>query len=261
MKRLLYPLVILLFFSCSVAENPVRQKIFLAILAHPDDEVALAPVLAKYAKENAVYLLIGMDGRNGTRPGFPTGDSLVQLRQHETNCACEILGIKESFYLGFSDDLARSETPVFMEQVYYLKKKIKDKIEELNPDVILSFGPDGDTGQSDHRLISNATTEVILNEGWAERFRLYYLAWSEKDSDKLRQIFGFGLNTVDPKYYNVSISYNEEDESKMIRALSCYKSQMTEEEVKTWAELEKKDSANVIHFRKLITSDIKQTDF
>lgn len=254
MKFFLLPIVFLLF-SCSGEKKESKQKVFLAILAHPDDEVAMAPVLAKYARENTVYLLIGMDGRFGTRPGFPTGDALVQLRQQETNCACQILGIKQSFYLGFSDDLTQNETPKFMEQVYYLKKKLKEKIEELNPDVILTFGPDGDTGQSDHRLISNATTEVILNEGWADRFPLYYLAWSKKDSEKLRQILGFGLNTVDSKYYNVSISYNEEDESKMISSLSCYKSQIPENEVKAWAEVEKKDSLNVIHFRKLITSN------
>jgi len=260
MKKLLLPIAILLF-SCSQPEKENKPKVYLAILAHPDDEIAMAPVLAKYAKNNTVYLLIGMDGRFGTKPGFPTGDSLVKVRQQESNCGCQILGIKPPFFLGFSDDLTHNETPKFMEQVYYLKQKIKKKIEELNPDVILTFGPDGDTGQSDHRLISNATTEVILNEGWAERFPLYYLAWSKKDSEKLRQALGFGLNTVNSKYYNVSISYNNEEEIKMINALDCYKSQITKEEIKVITEIESRDSDNVIHFRKLITNNTKQTEF
>lgn len=260
MKRFLLLIAIFLFSSCAT-EKETKRKIYLAILAHPDDEMAIAPVLAKYAQENTVYLLIGMDGRLGTKPGFPTGDSLIQLRQMETACACQILGVKEAFYLGFSDELSRNETPKFMEHVYYLKQKIKEKIEELNPDVILTFGPDGDTGQSDHRLISNATTEVILNEGWAERFPLYYVAWSKNDSDKLRQVLGFGVNTVHPNYYNVSVAYTDEDETKMIRALSCYKSQMTEAEVKEMTAIEKRDSVNVIHFRKLITSNTNKTEF
>lgn len=202
-----------------------------------------------------------MDGRFGTNPGFPTGDTLVKLRQQETDCACENFGIKKAYYLGFSDDLARMETPAFMEQMYYLKQKIKEKIQELNPDVILTFGPDGDIGQSDHRLISNATTEVILNEGWDEKFDLYYLAWTQKDADKLKQILGFGLNTVHSKYYNVSIKYNEDDEAKMIKSLSCYKSQLTDNEVQKWQEVEKLDGTNTIHFRKFTVNSTTQTDF
>jgi LmbE family N-acetylglucosaminyl deacetylase len=56
MKTYLLPVVMLLF-SYSGAQQENKPKVYLAILAHPDDEMAIAPVLAKYAEENTVYLL------------------------------------------------------------------------------------------------------------------------------------------------------------------------------------------------------------
>jgi len=65
-----------------------KKKVILAVFAHPDDEGAIAQLLTKYGKTHTVYLVIATDGRYGTKPGFPTGDSLVTLREQETSCAC-----------------------------------------------------------------------------------------------------------------------------------------------------------------------------
>ncbi|MFU8861147.1 MAG: PIG-L deacetylase family protein [Cyclonatronaceae bacterium] len=58
-----------------------------------------------------------------------------------------------------------------------MKEDIKRIIGELKPDAILTFGPDGDTGHPDHRAISDLTTEVLLREGWAKTYPLYYIVW------------------------------------------------------------------------------------
>lgn len=80
-----------------------KSKTILAIFAHPDDETAIGPLLVKYGKTHHVYLIIATDGRLGTRPGFPKGDSLALLRQSESRCACQLMGIEPPIFLGFTD--------------------------------------------------------------------------------------------------------------------------------------------------------------
>ncbi len=70
------------FISLSFKEPPpTKQKIILAIFAHPDDEGAIGTVLAKYAKSHKVYIVIATDGRYGIRDhaGIPEGDSLAAV--------------------------------------------------------------------------------------------------------------------------------------------------------------------------------------
>jgi len=57
-------------------------------------------VLAKYARlGHKVYVIIATDGKDGTRvTSIPAGDSLGKLRQLESICACEKLGINPTIY-------------------------------------------------------------------------------------------------------------------------------------------------------------------
>ncbi|GAO41377.1 PIG-L deacetylase family protein [Flavihumibacter petaseus] len=235
-------------------------KTILAVFAHPDDEGAIAQLLTKYGRSNKVYLIIATDGRYGVKPGFPTGDSLAALRETETTCACEQMGIEKPIFLRYTDGFdTRIGVGKYFSQSKELKAKLTAKIKELNPDLIITFGPDGDTGHSDHRMISNMTTEILLKEGWVDKYPLYYIAWTKRDDDKFKMIGG--LNTIDPAYINVSIRYSEEDEKKAMTAIQCYKSQLSKEEMQEWAEIEAKDTLNVFHFRKLAVSKTQQQEF
>jgi N-acetylglucosamine malate deacetylase 2 len=253
-------LVCMLLIGCGNEKVDNESKTLLAIFAHPDDEAAIAQLLVKYSRTHKVYLLILTDGRYGIKPGFPTGDTLVKLRQGETACACETMGIQPPIFLSFPDGFdTRIGVGEYFTKSKALKEKLKAHIEKINPDFIITFGPDGDTGHSDHRMASNMTTEVILHEGWAERFPLYYLAWDEKADEKF-DIIG-GLNTVDPKYYNVTIKYSDADERSAMRAIQCYKSQLSPEEMQAWRETEEKDSSNVFYFRQLHVKSEMKEDF
>ncbi|MGB8195034.1 MAG: PIG-L family deacetylase, partial [Chitinophagaceae bacterium] len=145
------------------------------MFAHPDDEAAIAQLLTKYGKNSKVYIIIATDGRYGTKPGFPSGDTLVRIRETESSCACSKMGIEPPVFLGFTDGFdTRIGVGKYLSQSKELKAKLTAKIKELNPDIIITFGPDGDTGHSDHRMISNMTTEIILKERWVEKHPLYY---------------------------------------------------------------------------------------
>lgn len=259
MKKLLIAIFTISTCFSSCKEAPKIKRI-LAVFAHPDDEAAIGQLLVKYGRSAKVYLIIATDGRLGVKPGFPTGDTLAKLRQTETECACTIMGIEPPIFLGFPDGFdTRNGVGVYMDQSKQLKEMLTKKIKEIDPDMIITFGPDGDTGHSDHRMASNMTTEIILKEGWVEKHPLYYLGWTKKDDEKFKLIGG--LNTVDPKYLNVAVTYSEEDEQAAMKALECYKSQLTAEEIKEWQEVERKDASNIFHFRQLAVSAENRMNF
>lgn len=259
MKTLLISLFALIVSFNSFAEKS-KSKTILVVFAHPDDETSIGPLLVKYGKTDKIYLIIVTDGRLGTKPGFPTGDSLAKLRQTESECACKIMGSEPPIFLGFPDGFnTNKDIGQYLEQSKQLKATLTKKIEELKPDIIITFGPDGDTGHPDHRMVSDMTTEVILREGWADKIPLYYLGWLKKDDEKFK-IAG-GLNTVDPKYLNVAIKFSEEDEQIAMRALACDKSQFSPEEIEEWQAIEKRDTSNTLYFRQLIVPSQKKTSF
>ncbi len=237
-----------------------KQKVMLAIFAHPDDEVAIAQLLTKYSKSHKVYIMIATDGRYGIKPGFPTGDTLVKIREAESTCACQRMGIEPPIFLGYTDGFdTRIGVGNYFGQSKELKTKLTEKIKQLNPDIIITFGPDGDTGHSDHRMISNMTTEIILKEKWVERYPTYYISWTKREDEKFKMIGG--LNTVDSSYINVTIKYSDEEEQKALQAIWCYNSQLSQEEMKEWVETEKRDATNVLHFRKLTVAKTRRADF
>lgn len=260
--KILFLALLVLGTSLTSFKEKRKNKIILAIVAHPDDEGAFSSVLVKLSKLNKVYVIIATDGRYGTVRGYPAGDSLAAIRQEESKCACKILGTQPPIFLGFHDGLGLKDgNGEYFKQTGELTEKLKQKIEELNPDYILTFGPDGDTGHNDHRNIGAITTEVLLREGWVEKFPLYYIAWMKKDDLKLKDATGYGLRTVNSKYYNVQLRFSEEDEDKGLASMDCYLSQSTTEERKKWKEVEKADTSNTVYFRQFVISKNKKIGF
>ena len=243
----------------------MQNKTILAILAHPDDETAVGTILAKYSEQkNRVYLIIAADGRYGVteHAGIPKGDTLAQVRELETICSCEKLGIEPPIFLKLHDGFGLVDgIGLYFEQTTQLKESLKKKIEELKPDLIITFGPDGDTGHPDHRAISNITTEVILREGWYEKYPLFYIGWLK---DKLVDMPGEqqdALNYVDERYLNVRIKYSDSDKEKLFESLRCYKSQFSDSEMSDWITAEIKDSVNTFYFRQFRTELNQRTEF
>ncbi len=128
-KILFLGLVLLsLFNSCTEKSKPEiavvgskenKSKVIMAIFAHPDDETTIGPVLAKYAENHEVYLVVATDGSFGVtdHAGIPAGDSLVNIRTRETKCACEKLGINPPQFLGAQDGLGLNGHGNYYEEV------------------------------------------------------------------------------------------------------------------------------------------------
>ncbi len=137
------------------------QLKLMSILAHPDDEsLALGGTLAKYAAEGIeVSLIVATRGERGWFQDwreYPGETALGALREQEVRNASQELGITHLDFLDYIDgelDQA-NEIEVIARLVRLLRLR--------QPDVILTFGPDGLYGHPDHIAISQFTTSAIM---------------------------------------------------------------------------------------------------
>lgn len=254
--RLLLTLICLSFAFTTSAQT--SKKTLLAIFSHPDDENMIGPVLAKYSRlGHNVYVIIATDGKDGTRvTKIPAGDSLGRLRQEESRCACEKLKINPPIYL----HIDRLDTKFGVRPYLNGRKKameeLKKYIEKLHPDLLITFGPDGEYGHSEHIVIGAMVTELLLTHGWVDKYPLYFPVDAKEDVMDDDE-----LSYVDKKYFNLSIVYTDEDKQKMIEAGKCYVTQFTPAEMKALIDVATKNKKNTKHFRRFIVSQKTRTEF
>jgi LmbE family N-acetylglucosaminyl deacetylase len=127
----------------------------LGIWAHPDDEVYLSGGLMATARdaEQRVVCVTATRGEHGTAdPEAWPPERLAALREDEHRLSLRLLGVHESRFLGIEDGRCVAEP------VLPVVRRLAAIIEEVRPDTILTFGPDGLTGHQDHQTVSHWAT-------------------------------------------------------------------------------------------------------
>ncbi|MGQ9681406.1 MAG: PIG-L deacetylase family protein [Anaerolineae bacterium] len=140
----------------------------LVVLAHPDDEsFGMGGTLARYASEGVrVTLVCATRGEAGIEGLSP--EQAGQLRERELCAAAAVLGIAQVTFMGYRDgELALAEQEVAVNQLVTAMR-------EAQPQVVITFGPDGITGHPDHVAIHQLTSAAFDRAGLPAR--LYYLA-------------------------------------------------------------------------------------
>jgi LmbE family N-acetylglucosaminyl deacetylase len=230
-----------------------KSRTLLAVFAHPDDEQVVSPMLARYAREGVrVHLAIATDGRKGVREhaGIPAGDALATARAAEARCACEKLKIEAPTLMGVADGELYQDAN---------KKTVLDGVArllaDLKPDAVVTWGPDGVTGHTDHRMVSNLVTEVI-QRGEPGTPPLYYVGLSSARMAALRQQgtpssggIPLGIAVVDDRYLPVRIAYQEQDARAAAEALACHKTQYTPEETAAMLRLARSVEDGAVRLR------------
>lgn len=129
----------------------------LGVWAHPDDECYLSAGLMALARDNGarVVCVTATHGERGTDdPENWPPDRLAPVREQELERSMSILGVAEHRWLGHCDgEVADVADNVGVAQ-------IDEIIEELRPDTVVTFGPDGMTGHSDHITVGRWATEA-----------------------------------------------------------------------------------------------------
>ena len=209
-----------------------RAPVLLAIFAHPDDEMSVAPVLAKYAAAGVrVYLAVATDGRLGTNAhaGIAAGDTLASVRAEELRCAADRLGLQTPIAFGLHDQLKMAEgLEPHMQQIAELRDRVRRLFEELEPAAVITWPPSGWTGHPDHRMVSTVVTEVFQSRQWARPVQLYYPA---VPIGRLPESHPTAGASMDPRFLTTQIAVTPQHYEKAREAWLCHRSQYTPEQI------------------------------
>jgi len=155
----------------------------LAVFPHPDDEtLGLGSTLARYSAEGVeTYLVCATRGERGWFDSEGPDPGLAEvgrIREAELRCAAEQLGLSEVYFLDYIDGEVDQANP------QEIIGKIVSQIRRIQPQVVVTFSPDGAYGHPDHIALSQFTNGALVcaaNGSYADNLvphrvsKLYYM--------------------------------------------------------------------------------------
>jgi len=226
-------LAVLLILSAAPSASPAEApRTLLAVFAHPDDETLVAPLLAAYARRGVrVQLAIVTDGEKGTQAhaAIPAGPELAKVRAEEARCSCRALGIEPPILLGYKDgELGKQSRPPWA-ALAEVQGAVAKVLQEVRPDAVITFGPEGAYGHPDHRLVGSVVTQLVQAGAEGAPARLFYPGFPK---DRLpKREGGIPWSPTDPRFLTVRVPYEARDMVASRAALACHKSQFRAEEM------------------------------
>lgn len=138
----------------------------LGVWAHPDDEAFLSAALMTRVRDRGdrVVVATATRGEHGTAdPVTWPPARLSALRERELRRSLAAVDVHEHRWLGHRDGaLPQVSWGRAVEQAAAL-------IDEVRPDTIVTFGPEGMTGHDDHRAVSSWVTGAWRSSGSGAR--------------------------------------------------------------------------------------------
>jgi LmbE family N-acetylglucosaminyl deacetylase len=202
----------------------------LGIWAHPDDDIFLSAGLMATAVRNGqrVVDVTATRGEGGSmdEERWPP-ESMGEVRTKELLRSLEILGVMEHRFL---------DGPVDVDMQEHLDEagaeQVRAIVQEIDPDTILTFGPDGMTGHQGHKDVSRWATDAF-REVAKPGARLFYAtqtpSFAEEVVPSLEQfdIFLPGTPPVtQPEDLGIDFSCDDEALDLKVTSLEAHESQI-----------------------------------
>jgi LmbE family N-acetylglucosaminyl deacetylase len=201
----------------------------LAVFAHPDDEAYLCGAIMALAVDEGRRVKCVTATRGEL--GFPDDDprSIAErkaLRTAELDACLDVLGVREHEWFEYADggciDVPDAE-PV---------ARLRAVIDEMRPDAVLTFGPDGGTYHDDHITIGRWATLACRTSDVAPRL-LYQTKtpeWMEKftaalDIDEIMMVEDVPPAVTPLEEIDVWFRADDELAERKATALRCQVSQ------------------------------------
>jgi LmbE family N-acetylglucosaminyl deacetylase len=152
----------------------MMKKRLLGAYAHPDDEQGVSGLMRKYASEGAeVTLVCATRGEAGEiAPGVnATPENLGQVREEELRCAADKIGVHTVYLLDYRDSgmLGAPENSdprcLWQANLFEVAEKLTRLIRRHQPQVMLTFDPNGGYGHPDHIKIHQAALIAYFVSG------------------------------------------------------------------------------------------------
>ncbi len=157
----------------------------LGIWAHPDDETYLtAGLMARAAREGRrVVCVTATRGEGGSMDEelWPP-EAMGEVRESELMRSFEILGVTEHHWLDLPD--IDMDTP--LPEAGY--ERVRAIMEDVQPDAVLTFGPDGMTGHVAHMSVSEWATRAVVEVG-KPGAQVHYATYTQEWADEFVPIY------------------------------------------------------------------------
>ncbi len=168
----------------------------MCIFAHPDDETfGMGGIIAAAVRNGQqVICITATRGELGVQDEHRwPAERLGEIRTQEVTEALKILGVRQHHWLDYPDGGCQS---IDNEEAV---SRLTSFIEQLQPDSIMTFGPDGLTGHPDHQQVSAWTAKA--KERTDARAKLYYLTLTNEQYERSKAVdkaLNFYFNTPKP---------------------------------------------------------------
>lgn len=226
--------------------NP-SKPVLLALFAHPDDETYRAGGLLALLAQNGVRVHIvtttrGEAGAIGASD-VNTSEPLSVIREKELRCACQALNLEPPVVWDFPDGgLAEIDPEIIIQRALLL-------MHEIQPQVVLSFGPDGLSGHPDHIAIGDIASAVFAR--YQKAAALYQLAVPVSVVQRL------GMNqirAVPDSQITLAVDVTSVWEAKK-KAIYCHATQVASSPILVQSEDRQRQFLGAEHFVRAAASD------
>jgi LmbE family N-acetylglucosaminyl deacetylase len=207
-----------------------RLGTVLGVWAHPDDEAYLSAGLMARAVDagDRVVCVTATRGEEGSfdEERWPPA-KMAAVREAELLACLEVIGVGDHRWLDMRDGtLAEEDADAAVHRLSAI-------VEEVAPDTVLTFGPDGMTGHPDHKAVCAWTTRAFERSAPAGSrlcYATYTPEWSERFVETYNTVNAFmepGTPPVTPAGdLEICVRLSPEELERKIRALERHVSQI-----------------------------------
>lgn len=137
----------------------------LCVIAHPDDELFVAGLLAHFVQNKVdVHLLCLTRGDNGA-PGVPAISedvNLAEIRTSELTASARVLGAKSLVFLPYIDFLGpNGELRMPVHDPQTLTAEIVQTINQTAAQIVISHGSNGEYGHPAHKGLHRLVLDAV----------------------------------------------------------------------------------------------------
>lgn len=225
--RLMTTASLALLTGSAAQAEPQNPQHVLAVFAHPDDELFVAPALASAAREGKVVTIVfATSGDQG--PGvsqMERGAALAAYREGEARCSADALGAGEAIFLRHGDGTLGVLAHHPESSARKLTRDLEMILRTGQFDTVMTWGPDGGYGHSDHRMVSAVVSQLV--QAMEERRpQLLYSGIRKGTLPAVAEMQAWAQS--DPAILSVRFAYEAQDLEKAERAAACHESQFDE---------------------------------
>lgn len=194
----------------------MSEKNILYCFAHPDDETfTCGGTIARFhslgAKQTLYCATHGDAGKTGNPP-VCSKEELGHVRTQELQEAAQILGIDNLILRDFGDGRLKDQP------FSRLVEDIRSVLEQIRPELVITFPPSGISGHQDHKMIQKATLAAVEQISFPTK--IYYIVIPES----IAKLHARAVHTVPDAYVSRKIDVTAYRD-KIAQALKAHKTQ------------------------------------